>query len=122
MGDLAGDKGERSLDETEQRTIRRSVWIIRVVVERHSRVGDEIEGGTVRKANAARRIRSGLDHVTLVDRVADVKRDGNAVAHDVDDADHLLDLPDGIARRGRRRLSVLSRSLRTGEQIDEIRR
>ena len=57
-----------------------------------------------------------------MNRVASVKHNCNAVAHDVDDADHLLDLPDRLGRRSRRRLSVLSGRLRTGEQIDEIRR
>ena len=52
-----------------------------VIVERHPRIGDEIERGAVGKADADLRIGAGLDDVALVDFVADIERDFDAVAH-----------------------------------------
>ena len=66
------------------------------------------------------RIGAGLDHVALVDGVADMKRDGCAVAHHGDVADDLLDPADGVGRCGRLGLRILSGRNRTGEQFDEF--
>ena len=60
------------------------------------------------------------DDVALVDRVADVERDGNAVADDGDAADDLFDLADGVGRCGRLRLRVLPGRRRSGEEIDDV--
>ena len=62
----------------------------------------------------------GLHDVALVDRVADVKRDGNAVADDGDAADDLFDLADGVGGCGRLRLRVLPGRRRSGEEIDDV--
>jgi hypothetical protein len=64
----------------------------------------------------------GLDDVALVDRVADVKRDGDGVADDGDVADDLLDLADGVGWCGRLCLRVLPRRGRPGEEIDDVGR
>ena len=63
--------------------------------------------------------------VALVDGIADMERDGDAVADGGDVADDLLDLADGVGRRGRLRLRVLRRasgeparrSTRSGERL-----
>ena len=49
-----------------------------------------------------------------------MQRDGDAVAHDRDIADDFFDPADGVGRRCRLRLRVLSGSRRTGEQIDQV--
>src|SRR5208282_6393459 len=86
------------------------------------RVGDEVERGAVGKADADRGIGAGLDHVALVDGVADVERDRDAVAHDGDVADDLLHLADGVGRSGRLRLRVFAGRRRAGQEIDQIGR
>ena len=43
-----------ALDQVEQRVVRGSVRIVDVIVQRHPRVGDEIERGAVGKADAGR--------------------------------------------------------------------
>src|SRR4029077_2813634 len=120
MGDLAGDEGEGALDQREQRAVRRAAGVERIVVERHARVGDKVERGAVGEADADRGVGPGLHDVALVDRVADVKRDGNAVADDGDTADDLFDLADGVGGCGRLRLCVLPGRRRSGEEIDDV--
>ena len=119
--DLAGDKSEPALDQGEQRAvIRRCVWLERIFVERHARVGDEVESGAVGKADAGRRVGAGLDHVALVDEVADIERHGDPVAHDMHIADDFFHFADRIGGSRRVRLCVLAGSRRTGEEIDDI--
>ena len=102
MRDLAGDERERAFDQAEQRAVvRRRVVVVGEFVERHPRIGDEVERGAVGEADAELRIGAGLDHVALVDVVADIERDRDAVAHHGDSADDLLDLADRVGRRRR---------------------
>ncbi|MBV1698203.1 MAG: hypothetical protein KGQ47_07600 [Hyphomicrobiales bacterium] len=89
-----------------------------IIVQRHPRIGDEIERGAVGEIDTARRIGAGLDDVALVDGVADIQRDRDAIANDDDVADDFLDLADRIGWR-RRRLRELARRRRAGEKIDE---
>src|SRR5271155_4776418 len=65
---------------------------------------------------------AGLHHIAFVDRVADVERNGDAVADDSDSADDLLHTPDRLGRRGRAGLRIFVRCRRTGEQIDKVGR
>ena len=51
-----------------------------------------------------------------------MERDGYAVAHHADIADDFFDLADGVGRRRRLRLRIMSRRRRSGEQIDRIGR
>ena len=122
LGDLAGDEAERAFDEGEHRAIVRAVRLERIFVERHARIGDEVEHGAVGEGDAGRRIAAGRDDVALEHRVADMERDGNAVAHHGNVADDLLDLADRIGRSGRLRLRILARRGRAREQIDDVGR
>ena len=102
--------------------LRIAVGVVRIVVERHARIGDQIERGAVGKRDAARRAGAGLDHVALEHGVADMERDGYAVAHHGDIADDFFDFADGVGRRSGLRLCIMSRRRRTGEQIDRVGR
>ena len=121
MRDLASNELERSFDEAEQSGVRRTVRIVGIVAERHPRIGDQIERRAVGKADSGHRLGAGLDNVALEDSVADMERDRNAVAHHGDVADNLFDFADGVGRRCRLRLCILSRRRRSGEQVDQIR-
>ena len=122
MRHLAGDEGEGAFDQGEQRAVAIAVGVVRIVVERHARIGDQIERGAVGKRDAARRAGAGLDHVALEHGVADMKRDRDAVAHHGDIADDFFDFADRVGRRGRLRLRIMSRRRRSGEQIDRVGR
>ena len=106
----------------EQRAIHIAVGVVRIVVERHARIGDQIERGAVWKRDAARRAGAGLNHVALEHGVADMKRDRDAVAHHGDVANDFFDFADGVGRRSRLRLRIMSRRRRSGEQIDRVGR
>ena len=60
MGDLSGDEGEGALDEGEQRVVRGAGDIVGIIVERHTRAGNDIERRAVREGDAAGGIGGGL--------------------------------------------------------------
>ena len=74
VGDLSRDEGKGALDEGEQRVVRGAGDIVGIVVERHTRAGNDIKRRAVREGDAAGRIGGGFDDVAFVDRVADMKR------------------------------------------------
>ena len=120
VGDLAGDEGEGAFDQGEQRAVGIAVGVERIVVERHARIGDQVERGAVGKRDAARRAGAGRHHVALEHGVADMERDAYAVAHHGDVADDFFDFADRVGRRGGLRLRIVSRHRRSGEQIDRV--
>ena len=104
--------------------VRRRIRVVRIVAQRHARIGDEIDRAAVGEGDAGGRIGAGLHHVALVDRVADIERDGVAVANDRDFADDFLDAADRLGRRDRPGLRIFvgraepaSRSTRSGDSI-----
>ena len=122
MRHLAGDERQAALDQIEESRVRRRIGIVDIIVERDPRVGDNIERRAVGKGDATRRVGGGLHYVALVDGVADVERDGNAVTDDGDFADDLLDAADRLGRRDLAGLRVLVRRRRSGQEPDEIGR
>ena len=122
MRHLAGDEGESAFDQSEQRVVRIAVGVVGILIERHARIGDQIEHGAVRERDAARRAGAGLDDVAFEDGVADMERDGDAIAHHGDVADDFFDFADRVGRRGGLRLRIMSRRRRSGEQIDRVGR
>jgi len=122
VADLAGDEGERTLEQREERVVR--IALERIVVQRHARVGEEIERGAVGQRDGDGRAAAGLDHVVLVDGVARMQRHRHAVALDGDVACDLVDMadriPPGVRRRVVGRVGRLRFGVFAGKQRDLI--
>src|SRR5665213_425683 len=93
MRDFAGDEGERALHQIKQLRILRAVRLVDEFVHHHARIGGQVERAAVIEGDAEC-AGDGLQHVALEDRVADMRRDGDAVTYDggaaVNDRDAVL--------------------------------
>ena len=118
LGGLAGEKGDGPLHQVEERRVRRPVRIVDHVVQHHPRIGRETEHGAVDEGDAELRIGSGLDHVALVDVVAHVQHDRNAVADHGGVAGELGYVADDLARI--RRAAGLGILNVTGKRVDDV--
>ena len=97
LGDLAGDEAGRALHQGEQRRVRRAGRVVGQVVQHQPRAGGQVEGGAVDQHQTERGAAAGLHDIGLIDVIALVERDGDAVAHDAGAAGHLDDVADHLA-------------------------
>ena len=63
---------------------------------------------------------AGLNYIAFVDRVADMERHRDPVAHHGDVADDFFNSADGVGRSGRLGLRILSGRGRAGQQFDKV--
>ena len=96
FGGRAGDEGDRTLHQADQRRIVRPGRVVDHFVQHHLGVRREAEHAAVDKGDAERRIGAGLDHVAFVDVVAVVQNDRNAVADRCRGADQFGDMADDL--------------------------
>ena len=95
----AGDERDGPLHQRQQRGVVRPGRVVDHLVQHHPRIRRETEHGAVDEGDAERGIGPGLDDVALVDVVADVQGDRNAVANRGRAAGELGDLADDLFRR-----------------------
>ena len=103
LGDLARHEGDRPLDQAEQGRVARAVRLIDEVVDQHPRGCGEVEQRSVEEGHRQRGAAPRLKDVALVDEVAHMQRDADAVAHGGRRAGHRLDAADGGGSIGGRR-------------------
>ncbi len=117
---LTGDEADRALHQADQRGIAGSIGAVDEFVQHHARIAGEVERGAVGEHDAERGAGTGLHHVALLDYVAGIQRDRDAIAHDGGIAFDLLDPADRLRRRLRRSgLRVLPGRERTGQGLDD---
>ena len=118
LGGGARDKGDGALHEAEQRRVARPVGVVDHLVQHHLRVRAEAEHAAVDKGDAERGGGSGLDDVALIDVVAEVENDRNAIADDGGISRQLGDVADHLGRGG---AAIGLRELgMTGERVDDV--
>ena len=118
LGDLAGDEAGGTLHQGEQRCVRCAVRVVSQVVQHQPRVRGHVEGRSVDQHKTERRTAAGLHHIVLVDRIAVIEIDGDAVADDAGAAGHLDDMTDHLGcGGGSRGLGVLNVS---GQCFDDF--
>ncbi|MGL3212640.1 hypothetical protein [Bradyrhizobium sp. BR 1433] len=103
---------------THQRRIARPVRVVDHFVQHHLGVRSETEHGAVDESDAERRVAAGLHHVTLVDVIALVQDDRDAVADGRGVPGQLGDMADDLGRL--RRAAGLGILGVAGECVDEI--
>ena len=100
FGRRTRDERDGALYQRQERGVVRPVRVVDHLVQHHPRVRREAEDGAVDEGDAERGIRSGLDDVALVDVVAHVQGDRNAVTDGGRAAGDLGDVTDDQFRRG----------------------
>ncbi|MFK4528421.1 hypothetical protein ABIF90_006402 [Bradyrhizobium japonicum] len=118
LGGLARDEGDGARNQAQQRGIARPVGVVDHLVQHHPRIGGQAEHGAVDEGDAERRIRAGRDHIALLDVIAVVQRDRDAVANRGRAAGEFCDVADdlrgGDAGRGLRNLHMAR------ERVDDV--
>jgi len=118
LGGLAGDEADGAGHEAHQRGIVRPVGVVDHFVEHHARVRRQAEHRAVDEGDAERRVRAGLHDVALLDIVAIVQNDRDAVADRGRAAlqlgDMADDLPDHRTGAGLADLDM------PGERVDDV--
>ena len=100
LGGLAGNEGNGARDQAEQRGIVRPVGVVHHLVQHHPRIGGQAEHSAIDEGDAKRRIGAGRDDVALLDIVAIVQDDRDAVADRGRAAGQLGDVADDLRRGG----------------------
>ena len=118
FGGLPGDEGDGALHQRQERRIRRSVGIVDHLVQHHPRIRAEAEYRAVDEGDAERRTGAALHDVALVDVVAHVQHDRNAVADHGGVAGKLGDVADDLC--GIRHAARLRKLNMPGERADDI--
>ena len=77
---LSRNERDRALNQTHERGVRRSVWIVDHLVQHHARIRSHAECAAIDESHADRGVGPGLDHVAFLNGVADMQLDGHAIA------------------------------------------